>query len=80
MTVDFTKGLPFEDETFDYVVERLQTIYCSEQSWPKFIKGLMRVTKPGGIIEIRAYTFLFITILFLWRHADISDRSFEMNI
>ncbi|RUS14399.1 hypothetical protein BC937DRAFT_93882 [Endogone sp. FLAS-F59071] len=52
MTVDFTKGLPFEDETFDYVVERLQTIYCAEHLWPKLIKELMRVTRTGGIIEI----------------------------
>ncbi|RUP49239.1 hypothetical protein BC936DRAFT_142993, partial [Jimgerdemannia flammicorona] len=43
--VDVLKGLPFGDNTFDYV-------YQSEKEWPNMIKELLRVTKPGGWIEL----------------------------
>ncbi|RUS19220.1 hypothetical protein BC938DRAFT_475792, partial [Jimgerdemannia flammicorona] len=66
--VDVLKGLPFGDNTFDYVYQRysfiLFSVYpslvpwmsmnmsYSEKEWPNMIKELLRVTKPGGWIEL----------------------------
>lgn len=47
-----TLSLPFEDNTFDYVFQRLQTICFRENEWPIVIKELVRVTKPGGWVEL----------------------------
>ncbi|RUS18542.1 hypothetical protein BC937DRAFT_88640 [Endogone sp. FLAS-F59071] len=52
MTADTTKGLPFEDETFDYVFQRFQCLCFTEEAWGKVIPELMRVLKPGGYLEL----------------------------
>jgi len=45
-------GLPFQDNTFDYVYQRCMLLSFPEKEWPGVIKELTRVTKPGGFIEI----------------------------
>ncbi|RUS16443.1 S-adenosyl-L-methionine-dependent methyltransferase [Endogone sp. FLAS-F59071] len=47
-----TLELPFEDNSFDYVFQRLQTVCFRESDWPIVIKELVRVTKPGGWVEL----------------------------
>lgn len=49
---DTLKGLPFEDGTFDYCFQRLHCAVWREAEWPKVINELVRVTKPGGWIEL----------------------------
>lgn len=45
-------GLPFPDDTFDYVFQRLVVLSYSEADWVKGVAELIRVTKPGGYVEL----------------------------
>ncbi|CAO3702879.1 unnamed protein product [Rhizopus stolonifer] len=45
------KGLPYPDNTFDFVCMRLLVAALREGEWPIAIKELIRVTKPGGMIQ-----------------------------
>ncbi|RUS33285.1 hypothetical protein BC938DRAFT_472216 [Jimgerdemannia flammicorona] len=47
-----TLGLPFEDNTFDYVMQRLMVTVFTEEQWKMAVKEMVRVAKPGGIVEI----------------------------
>ena len=53
----FLKGnvlqrLPFNDETFDFVHQRLLVAGIPFARWPDVIRELLRVTKRGGWIEL----------------------------
>lgn len=48
---DILQGLPFEDNSFDYVHSRLLVLAIPASSWPKLIGEYLRVTRPGGWIE-----------------------------
>ncbi|KAG0046376.1 hypothetical protein BGZ83_008447 [Gryganskiella cystojenkinii] len=50
--VNATQGLPFEDNTFDFVYQRFMIMGYPAESWSFIIQELVRVTKPGGIIEL----------------------------
>ncbi|RHZ87026.1 hypothetical protein Glove_41g82 [Diversispora epigaea] len=45
-------GLPFEDNTFDFVYIRFMIFAFSVEDWERAIKEVVRVTKPGGWVEI----------------------------
>ncbi|RUS18944.1 S-adenosyl-L-methionine-dependent methyltransferase [Endogone sp. FLAS-F59071] len=47
-----TLRLPFKDNCFDYVFQRLQCRSFREVEWPTFLGELIRVTKPGGWVEL----------------------------
>src|SRR5579875_262077 len=49
------KGLPFPD----YVHQRLLFLGVPQQSWPAVIRELVRVTQPGGWVEIYEADILF---------------------
>ncbi len=53
------KGLPFPDHMFDYVHQRLLFLGVPQQSWPAVIRELVRVTQPGGWVEIYEADILF---------------------
>lgn len=44
--------LPFEDNSFDFVKQRLVTSSFTVADWKRVIEELVRVTKPGGYIEL----------------------------
>ncbi|KAI8613717.1 S-adenosyl-L-methionine-dependent methyltransferase [Chytriomyces sp. MP71] len=46
------EGLPYADNTFDYVHQRLLVTAIPNDKWPAVIAELIRVTKPGGWIEL----------------------------
>ena len=46
------KGLPFTDDSFDFVHQRLLVVALPYHSWPFVIQELLRVTRPGGWIEL----------------------------
>ncbi|CEG78924.1 hypothetical protein RMATCC62417_13458 [Rhizopus microsporus] len=46
------EGLPYPDNTFDLVHMRLFTLALQYDEWPGVIKELLRVTKPGGLVQI----------------------------
>ncbi|CAO3628426.1 unnamed protein product [Cunninghamella echinulata] len=49
---DILQGLPFENETFDYVFMRQMTICTTKQELIQLLEEICRVLKPNGYIEI----------------------------
>lgn len=49
---DTLKGLPFPDNTFDFVFQRFHELCFRKKEWPIVLEELKRVTKPGGWIEL----------------------------
>jgi SAM-dependent methyltransferase len=45
-------GLPFPDNHFDFVKQHLVTTSFTITSWKKVMTELVRVTKPGGFIQL----------------------------
>ncbi|KAI9281574.1 S-adenosyl-L-methionine-dependent methyltransferase [Sporodiniella umbellata] len=45
------QGLPYEDNTFDFVQMRLLVWALRADEWPIVIKEIIRVAKPGGMIQ-----------------------------
>lgn len=52
MEGDVTKGLPFPDDTFDFVHMRLVVLALPSVAWLPAIQEIKRVTKPDGWIEL----------------------------
>ncbi|CEJ00723.1 hypothetical protein RMCBS344292_14772 [Rhizopus microsporus] len=51
-TGNVVEGLPYADNTFDFVHMRLFVLALRSDEWPKAIKEILRVTKPGGIVQL----------------------------
>ncbi|KAG9290109.1 hypothetical protein G9A89_010415 [Geosiphon pyriformis] len=52
------EGIPFPDSVFDYVHQRLLLCEINEKKWTdNVLKEMVRVTKPGGWIEIEERAF-----------------------
>ncbi|KAJ3355545.1 hypothetical protein HDU83_003212 [Entophlyctis luteolus] len=49
---DVTKRLPFPDNTFDFVHQRFMVMGLPKSVMPAVLAELVRVTKPGGWIEL----------------------------
>ena len=49
---DVLRGLPFQNQQFDFVHQRLLFLAIPTASWPGEIRELVRVTRPGGWIEL----------------------------
>jgi SAM-dependent methyltransferase len=49
---DMLRGLPFAGGTFDFVHQRLLVPAIPLSSWPDLIGELVRVTRPGGWVEL----------------------------
>ncbi|GCE26467.1 hypothetical protein KDA_19510 [Dictyobacter alpinus] len=49
---DVADGLPFVDKSFDYVHQRLLVSGIKAQIWPGLLYEIIRVTRPGGWVEI----------------------------
>ncbi|KAI8612723.1 S-adenosyl-L-methionine-dependent methyltransferase [Chytriomyces sp. MP71] len=47
--------LPYEDNSFDYVHQRFLTFGIPKNKWPAVVAELIRVTKPGGWIELMEF-------------------------
>lgn len=46
------EGLPFADSSFDFVHQRLLITAIPKDRWPHVIRELVRVTRPGGWVEL----------------------------
>lgn len=46
------EGLPYPDNSFDFVHMRLFVAALKVEEWPLAIKELVRVTKPGGYFQM----------------------------
>jgi SAM-dependent methyltransferase len=49
---DVLKGLPFADASFDFVQQRLLMGAIPGAAWPGVVRDLVRVTRPGGWVEL----------------------------
>ncbi|KAL0091076.1 S-adenosyl-L-methionine-dependent methyltransferase [Phycomyces blakesleeanus] len=49
---DVSKGLPFADNTFDFVVQRDAMYRFSRTHWDFVLNELIRVAKPGAYLEL----------------------------
>ncbi len=45
-------GLPFGDDAFDYVHQRLMVTALPLTTWPGVVRDLVRVTRPRGWVEL----------------------------
>jgi len=46
------QGLPFADGSFDFVHQRLMVTALPVAAWPDVVRDLLRVTRPGGWVEL----------------------------
>src|SRR5579884_3357182 len=46
------QGLPFRDESFDFVHQRFLVAGIPLAAWPGAVRELVRVTRPGGWVEL----------------------------
>jgi SAM-dependent methyltransferase len=46
------QGLPFADDHFDFVHQRLMAVGLPVSAWPAAVAELARVTRPGGWVEL----------------------------
>ncbi|WP_165422801.1 class I SAM-dependent methyltransferase [Ktedonosporobacter rubrisoli] len=51
-TANVLTGLPFPDASFEVVHQRLLAFALPEVTWPGVVAELVRVTRPGGWIEL----------------------------
>jgi SAM-dependent methyltransferase len=52
VTGNLLHGLPFGDDTFDFVHQRLMIPAIPVANWRDVMQDLLRVTRPGGFIEL----------------------------
>ncbi|RKP07786.1 S-adenosyl-L-methionine-dependent methyltransferase [Thamnocephalis sphaerospora] len=52
LQADVLRGLPFADESFDFVHMRNFGVGVPAELWPTLLHELQRVIKPGGRVEI----------------------------
>lgn len=52
ITSNIIDGLPFTDQSFDFVHQRLLVLSLAASHWPNEIQELTRVTRHGGWIEL----------------------------
>ncbi len=50
--INVFNGLPWPDEHFDFVYQRLMMFCYTVEQWNYVLKELLRVTKKGGWIEL----------------------------
>lgn len=72
-----TLELPYSDGQFDYVFQRFQAVCFKEEEWPRVIKELTRVLKPGGWLELSKLCHHFSFFLFSF-HPSLYFRNAEL--
>ncbi|CAH1758992.1 1648_t:CDS:2 [Entrophospora sp. SA101] len=55
LEVNIIEGLPFPDNTFDYIFQRNMISAFNDSQWPIIVKEYSRVLKPGGYLELCEY-------------------------
>lgn len=54
---NIVEGLSYQDNTFDFVYMRFLVLGLREEEWPVAIREMLRVTKPGGMIQLLEVDF-----------------------
>jgi ubiquinone/menaquinone biosynthesis C-methylase UbiE len=77
--------LPFKDTSFDYVHQRCLGTVLPTVHWPVVINELVRVTQPGGWVELMEYGSSYTnagpkTVQFcLWWQAVLAKRGIDLK-
>ncbi len=80
------KGLPFPDQQFEYVHQRLLVAAIPAANWASVIHELVRVTRPGGWVELLEVGATIqqagkkTTQLLDWMTGISQERGFDMRI
>ncbi len=83
---DVLKGLPFPDRQFDYIHQRLLVAALPATHWPAVIQELIRVSRPGGWIELLEIGVTIqhagpeTTRLLNWMGERSRERGFDMGL
>ncbi|CAG8484135.1 7924_t:CDS:2 [Acaulospora colombiana] len=84
---DITNGLPFPDNSFDFVYMRFMMLAITIENWQFAIDELVRVCKPGGWIEVMErdiYWYNEGEMVNEWRTRVVEglrkERNIELNI
>lgn len=79
-------GIPLPDHQFDYVHQRLLVLALPLAKWPFVLHELVRVTRPGGWIELVESDGIFTHVgspgtanaqLFEWGHNTLKPRGID---
>jgi ubiquinone/menaquinone biosynthesis C-methylase UbiE len=49
---DVTKRLPYNDESFDFVISRNMALAVRFDSWQNYVDEMIRVSRPSAYMEI----------------------------
>ncbi|KAL7314048.1 hypothetical protein PS15m_007706 [Mucor circinelloides] len=55
---NIAEHIPYPDNTFDYIHQRLLVMGLTHESWDNTLKEMFRVLKPGGYIELHEPNFV----------------------
>lgn len=84
--VNVLDGLPFADRSFDFTHQRLLVLAIPAAHWPRVIGELVRVTRPGGWVELLEGGDVFLNagpatqrFLAWWREASHA-RGFDTSL
>lgn len=66
-------GLPFHDNTFDFVNMRIMLTAFLIDEWPFVIKEIYRVLKPGGFVELMESKFPVSLFFFISCFSHLND-------
>jgi SAM-dependent methyltransferase len=79
-------GLPFADRSFDFTYQRLLVMAIPVAHWPLVVGELVRVTRPGGYVELLEGGDVFLNagsatqrFLAWWREASRA-RGFDTSL
>ncbi len=85
MAGNVLEGLPFPDASFDFVHQRLIFLGVPKDRWPFVISELVRVTRPGGWVELVETTAPrdggpAVDMLFTWGSQLVASRGVDSNM
>lgn len=61
-------GLPYDDNTFDFVHMRQLIVALRASEWPAILVEIRRVLKPGGLVQLMESDFTVRILSFLSIH------------
>jgi hypothetical protein len=79
------EGLPFPDAAFDFVHQRLLFLAIPAARWPFVMQELVRVTRPGGWVELVETTAPrdggpAVDLLFTWGAELVARRGVDTTL
>ena len=86
LQANILRGLPLPEQQFDFTHQRLLVAAIPAASWPEVVRELVRVTRPGGWIELLEIGDSIeqagpaTTRLLTWMTEISKELGFEMDI